>query len=320
MNRNIDLISIIVPCYNMENFIEKCIKSILAQTYKNIEVLVIDDGSTDNTKYKIKKIIQNDKRFLYYFKENGGLSDARNFGLKRAHGKYICFIDSDDYIEKNYIEEMYNSIIENDSDIAICDIKRIYDDHYTIDKINEKVVEMCMRPAAWNKLYKKELFDKNHIKFPIGKWYEDIGTTPKLTMLYKYSIVKEPLYNYVQNSSSIMHTYSDRIFEIYDTVENLEKYIKDKNVYTEKKDILEFINIYHILIGTIYRASFNKNFNITMIKKIVNYVVNKYPYWFKNKYIKSLPIFYRLFLMALKYKLYRLVYVCIKMFGKKIQL
>jgi hypothetical protein len=173
-----------------------------------------------------------------------------------------------------------------------------------------------MNPAAWNKMYLKELFIKNDIIFPFGKWYEDLGTTPKLTLLYPYSIVKEPLYNYVQNTSSIMHTYDNRIFDIYEVIEGLEQYLKEKNLEDKKYDNIEFINIYHILIGTIYRASFHKEFNPKMINDIYNYVLGKYPNWFNNKYIKNLPFIYRLFLKCLKIKAYFIIYLNLKIFGK----
>lgn len=318
MKKNKDLISIIVPCYNVEKYIERCITSIKEQTINNFEVLLIDDGSTDDTKKVIYKLIENDSRFKYYYKENGGLSDARNFGLKKIKGKYVCFVDSDDYVEKEYLEKLYNEIIDNDVQISICDIKRVYDTEFTIDNIDEFKVKTCMKPAAWNKMFLKDLF--NDIEFPTSKWYEDLGTTPKITMQYKYHIIKEPLYNYVQNSSSIMHTYDDRIFDIYEIIENVEKYIKNHKYNKENEKILEFMNVYHILVGTVFRASFHLEFSTKMIKEINVYVSNKYLNWYKNKYIKELPIFYRIYLFILKLHLYSLIYLMLKLFRKKVHL
>ncbi len=317
MRKNSDLISIVVPCYNVEKYVQRCIESIKEQTYTNLEILMIDDGSKDNTKKIVKEKIKEDKRFCYYYKKNGGLSDARNFGLQKATGKYVCFIDSDDYIEKSFIEKLYSAIKREKSQIAICDINRVYENKTKADGINEFMVETCMKPAACNKMFLRELFVKENILFPVGKWYEDLGTTPKLTLKYKWSVVKEPLYNYIQNSSSIMHTYDDRIFEIYEIIENLENYAKEKKI---KKDVLEFINIYHILIGTIYRSSFHKNFKKMMVKNITEYVSNKYPEWYKNKYMESLPYFYKCYLKFLKWHMYSLIYWMLKISGDKIHL
>lgn len=318
MKKNKDLISIIVPCYNVEEYIERCINSIKGQTITNFEVLLIDDGSLDNTKQVINELIKNDSRFKYYYKKNGGLSDARNFGLKKIKGKYVCFIDSDDYVEKEYLEKLYYGIIDNNVPVSICDIKRVYDTEFTIDNIDEFKVKTCMKPAAWNKMFLKDLF--KNIGFPVGKWYEDLGTTPKITIQNKYYIIKEPLYNYVQNSSSIMHTYDDRIFNIYEIIENVEEYIKNQDYNKENETILEFMNVYHILVGTVYRASFHKEYSVRMIKEIYEYVFKKYSKWSQNEYIKKLPLIYRLHLMMLRFHLFYFIYILLKLFNKKLHL
>ncbi|MBR2246592.1 MAG: glycosyltransferase family 2 protein [Bacilli bacterium] len=316
-----DKISIVVPCYNMEKKVKCCIDSIKKQSHKNFEVLMIDDGSKDKTAEVIKKNIKYDKRFKYLYKKNGGLSDARNFGIKKAKGNYICFIDSDDYIEDDYLECLYNSIKENNTDISISYFMRIYENKKSLNKINSSFNELIKHPAAWNKLYKIELFKNSDIEYPLGKWYEDLGTFPKLLMLSsKISIVKKPLYNYIQNSSSIMHTYSDRIYEIYDIVEDIKKFAKDNKVYRRYKDNIEFINIYHILIGTIYRASFREDFNVNIIRKIVNKVEKEYPNWYRNKGIKELPLPYKVYLNCIHHKRYKIIRLVISILNKRVDL
>lgn len=314
------LISLVVPCYNVSFFVKKCIDSIKRQTYSNLEVLMIDDGSLDDTKKVIKENIQDDKRFKYFYKENGGLSDARNYGLDKTRGEYISFIDSDDYLDKNYVKKLYHTIIKYHVDIAVCDIKRIYDDHESVDGINEIKTKLCMHPAVWNKLYKTSLFKDNKIYFPKGSWYEDLGTTPKLTLKYKYKVIEEPLYYYVQNTKSIMHTYDDRIFQIYDIINDIEEYIKKENLEEENHDILEFINVYHILIGTIYRAASHPSFSNKMIKDIIKRVEDKYPNWFRNKYLKTLRITYRMYLLMIKLHLVTLINILMKTIGRRLEL
>ncbi len=315
-----DLISVIIPVYNVEDYIERCLKSVINQTYKHLEIIVVDDESPDNSLNIAKKIAENDKRIKFFHKKNGGLSDARNYGLARAKGKYICFVDSDDYIENEFVEKLYEAIRKNQCDISICNIKRVYDNHTSIDFIDDIKAKLCIRPAAWNKMYKKELFENNNITFPVGKWYEDLATTPKMTMEYKYALVDEALYNYVQRSNSITHTADNRIFDIYSVIENTENYMKEKKLYKRKYSVLEFMNIYHISIGTVYRAKSHKEFSPSMIRDIQMYVKEKYPEWYKNEYIKILPFYYKCYLIALRLKMYTLIYLCVKIFGNKVNL
>lgn len=309
-------VSLIVPCYNSEKTIDKCLTSLKNQSFKNIEIIVVDDGSTDKSKKKIDKYIKNDKRIFYYYKKNGGLSDARNYGLKKAKGNYVCFIDSDDYVSEFYVQKMYEAIKKSGSQIAICGFSRIYAKKITTEKITNDTVDMCIRPAAWNKMFERNIFIDNKIFFPKGKWYEDLGTTPKITLNTKYSIVKDNLYYYVQNPKSIMHTYDDRIFDIYEILEGIEKYAKDNKFYDNKKASIEFMHIYHILIGTTYRSSFTKNFSKDLIKDIYSKVYHKYPDWYKNHYIRKMGIAYKLYLYLLHKKSFGLIYYLLKIFGR----
>lgn len=220
--KNIDLVSIIVPIYNIQNYVEKCIESLISQKYDNIEILLINDGSTDNSKKLCEKYVDNKKVFLYN-KSNGGLSDARNYGLKFAKGKYIIFVDGDDYVEENFVEDLYQSISEYKSDVAICEYSEITDNDKYIRtvKLNEPVnltvitgidlLHYFYKPGGvinqvvWNKIYKKELF--NTTKFAKGKYYEDgYIIAPLYWNVKKISFVRRSLYNYVQRENSIMHT------------------------------------------------------------------------------------------------------------------
>lgn len=311
-------ISIIVPCYNVENYIVKCINSIKEQTYNNLEVLMINDGSKDSTEDIIKEMIKNDNRFSYYYKENGGSSDARNYGLEKYTGEYVCFIDSDDYIEKDYIELLYKAIKENDVKISVCGFNRVYENKINIDKMTTNIIDYNLKPAAWNKMYHRSLFEENILRFPVGKWYEDLGTTSKILFLVgeKYAIVDKPLYNYIQNGSSIMHTYDDRIFQIYDIMDSIEIFCKENKIYNKFKGKIEAMYIYHILIGTIYRSSFHKEFSKSMINDIINHVEKKYPDWYNNDFIKNQSIIYKTFLKCVKCRNINILYFLLKHFSK----
>lgn len=180
------LISIIVPVYNVELYIERCLDSILSQTYTNIEIVVIDDGSTDNSGVICDAYKKKDDRILVIHKTNGGLSDARNKGLNSCHGVYVTFIDSDDFIANDYIEYLYKLIVDNNADISICLSKETSDETYKFCETNDEIVIMDSKEAikklcyqkdytssAYAKLYNVKCFED--IRFPYGKLYEDIA-------------------------------------------------------------------------------------------------------------------------------------------------
>lgn len=190
---NNELISIVIPVYNVEKYLDKCLDSVVNQTYKNIEIILVNDGSTDNSPLISQKYAESDSRIKLIHKKNGGLSDARNAGIDIAIGKYITFIDSDDYIEKDYVEYLFNLLIKNKADLSCCQKIEVDDNDKFIrrlDKYDFKIVEgksNCMRTFlsnegldnfAWGKLYLKEMF--KDIRYPFGKLYEDVFTTHKI--------------------------------------------------------------------------------------------------------------------------------------------
>ena len=301
-----DLISVIVPCYNVEKYVEKCITTLKNQKYKNIEVLMVDDGSKDNTAKIIKENIKDDSRFTYYKKKNGGQSDARNYGLDRAKGKYICFVDSDDHVHEDYIYDLYNSIKGKKNTISVCYFDRVYQDKVNVNKIENNIPFMIKHPAPWNKMFTSEMINKNNLRFVKGIWYEDLNFFLKiLTNVNKFEVIEKGLYYYIQNPTSTMHKVDDRIYQIFDCLEDVEKYVKDNKIDSSFLDYVEYSYVYHVLIGTIYRASFFENFSIEDFNKIIDRVTNKYPNCWNNKYISTLPFIYRLYIKMLKHKCFR---------------
>ena len=311
-------ISIVIPCYNMEKKIEKCIDSIKNQSYKNFEAIFVDDGSTDRTKEVINDNIKNDERMKYFYKENGGVASSRNYGIKKATGTYICFIDSDDYVEKDYLKELYDNLIANNSDISICNFSRVYEDKIVENKVEKDFYHLIRFPAAWNKLYKISLFKENNIEFPNKRVGEDLSVFCKLLMITdKISIVEKPLYNYIQSSTSLTHTYDDSQYDTFEMTEDIENFAKERNIYDEFYTKLEFINIYHILVATAYRLSFRPDFSADTIRGLDEYVSKKYPNWHENEGIDEYPLFYRIYFKALHRKCYRLIHILLKTFNTK---
>lgn len=181
MERLNDKISVIVPVYNVENYVADCIESICAQTYVNIEILLVDDGSTDESGKICESYAKKDERIRVIHKKNGGLSDARNAGIREAVGKWYTFIDSDDYIALDAIERLYHAAVSTKSDLAISNMTRVYEDGEkeifykpypceTVLKGNDRFLTL-KQPSVCNKLFRAELF--KDVLFPKGKYYED---------------------------------------------------------------------------------------------------------------------------------------------------
>lgn len=248
MNENKPLISIIVPVYKVERYLERCINSITSQIYQNLEIILVDDGSPDKSGDICEAFAQGDSRIRVYHKENGGLSDARNFGAERACGEYITFIDSDDYIAQNYIEYLFSLLKTYNADIACCCMTETYGD--TADyRINDEISgeriltgkEACRElfgdlysvlVTACGKLYKSNIVKK--YPFPVGRIHEDEATTCK----YYYeadrvAVGNKYLYAYYQNSESIMHTKVNTLSpDILWSFEHRAKFFEEHN---EKK-------------------------------------------------------------------------------------
>lgn len=211
------LISVIVPIYKVEKYLKKCVDSIINQTYKNLEIILVDDGSPDNCPKICDEYAKQDSRIKVIHKENGGLSDARNAGMKIATGDYISFIDSDDYISGDFIETLYTTMKTENSDIVECDIVR-FEDGTTpvIEKENSDInsfstekglslliAENKFHQHVWNKLYKSEIALK--IPFAKGKLNEDEFWTYQIFGQAEIvTKINKPMYFYLQRSGSIM--------------------------------------------------------------------------------------------------------------------
>ena len=215
-----ELISIIVPIYNVEKFLPKCIETIVNQTYKNIEIILVDDGSTDSCTDICEAYREKDSRIFVYKKANGGLSSARNFGFKHSKGKYIIYIDSDDFVSRNYVENLYNAIFSTQSDIAISGFYLTNEAGEIIEKkkkettkilslnidsaLQELLLQRKFDSSAWAKIYKREFFKE--YCYPEGKLFEDIPITYKLFLnSQKIAFIDTFDYYYVQRSNSILN-------------------------------------------------------------------------------------------------------------------
>ena len=256
-----DLISIIVPVYNVEDYLDKCINSIINQTYTNIEIIIINDGSTDNS-YEICKSYK-DKRIKLYSIKNKGLSGARNYGISKSKGKYLAFVDSDDYIEKDYIEVLYNNLIKEDADLSCCSLYEVFkneiknkskkDKYYVMNSyetIEKTFTDEGLNVYVWNKLYKKELF--KNIKFPVNKNSEEIYVMYEIISLCEKVVYESiPKYYYVQRKNSIVNdTNKINIDAIEASLHAIDYLNNNKAVIHKKPTPIQVLHIKNLESGS----------------------------------------------------------------------
>lgn len=288
-------VSVIVPVYNVEKYIEKCLNTLVNQALQDIEIIVVNDGATDNSEKIINEFLEKyPEKIVYLKKENGGLSDARNFGIPYAKGEYIAFVDSDDYVETFMYQEMYEIAKKENSDMVECDFIWEYPNKSRIDTgeiyNNKKEMAHKVRVVAWNKLIKKCILDETKIEFPKGYRYEDLEFTYKLIpYLDKVSFLKKPCVHYIQRDNSISNTQNERTKEIFDILDHIIDYYKEKGIYEEYKTELEYTYTRIVLCSSLLRMCKVKDKEIK--KKLLNLawdnLNNRFPNWKKNKILKE---------------------------------
>lgn len=288
-------VSIIVPIYNVEKYLERCIESLIEQTLKDIQIILVNDGSTDNSgKIAKEYAIKNQDKIMYLEKENGGLSDARNYGIPYATGEYIAFLDSDDYIDKEAYKEMYNKAKQENADYVECDFVWEYPKKLKKDKQveykNKKEMLAFVRVVAWNKLIKREIIEKNNLQFPKGLRYEDVEFTYKLIPhLTKVSYINKCFIHYTQRENSIANVQNARTSEIFTILDNVISYYKENNLYKEYEDELEYNYARYLLCSSLKRICKiqDKETRVELINKTWNNLNSKFPNWKNNKILNT---------------------------------
>ena len=318
-------VSVIIPVYNVEKYIDKCLNSLVNQTLKDIEIIVVNDGSIDNSQKIIDNYVKRYPKLVRSFvRENGGQGSARNFGLEQASGEYIAYVDSDDYIEPNMLDLMYEEAISSKSDIVICGSNVVSFEGNLLKEesaviYNDPKLDIILgKMAVWNKIYKREFLLKSNVKFREHVWYEDIDFTMKLLMsTNKISFINRNLYNYLLRPGSTMNnTNIKRNLELLQAFNEMIYYFKKHNIYESKYDEIEFVAIYHIYITAITRV-INIKANIKLkkaiIKEFVKYMKVNFKGFKKNKYIKNLDINKKIIYQIINLRLYLLISIIFKM-------
>ncbi|MBZ9536856.1 glycosyltransferase [Cytobacillus oceanisediminis] len=287
-------ISIIVPVYNVANYIDRCVTSLIKQTYNNLEIILINDGSTDASGDICDRYSETDSRIIVIHKENGGLSDARNKGLDIASGEYIAFVDSDDYINKEMYSLLYESLTESNSDISEVGYMEVSDDYSKSDIIEpfqttlydkktalvSTITDQHCRTYVWNKLYKKELWED--VRFPAGKLFEDAYTTYKVINKVSRLIKLDcKLYYYYQRADSIVNTsFSlkklDHCSALREMMEFMEKKYPNESPITSIKYFGDCLAYLQQLIDNRNNISNSEFYIRNLRKELLNGEYNKY--------------------------------------------
>ena len=299
-NTNIKL-SIVAAVYNLEKYLPRCLDALVNQTMKDIEILCVDDGSTDSAPQIIEDYQKKyPNKIKVFHKENGGEFTTRNYGLERAQGEYVTFVDTDDYVEPNWAEKLYNAAKENDADLAVCGFERIdlatnkvvatnmTNFGNTVKEINPKDDYLLfINPAPWNKVYKREKI-KDLRFLPFRGFNDTMFLASCYTRINKIAFVPDVLYHYFLRYDSQIHTVNEQ------DVKNLKKYlleVKDLYIksgkYEEMKYILDTFAFLHLGTSVMYRVSYDESVNMKqMLKDTIKYLDENFSNWRKSPFLK----------------------------------
>ncbi len=299
-------LSVIVPMYNVSAYVRECLDSLVCQTLQDMEVIMVDDGCTDDTPSIAQEYANYNMNFHLIHKKNGGLSDARNYGMKFAKGEYIGFLDSDDFVEPTLYEKMIK-VAEEGNDIVVTDIEYYYAFHpekcYVMKGLSSWEASTIQKKAllspmfAWNKIYRASLFKENELQYPVGIWYEDIPVT---TILFakanKIGYLEECLMHYRQRDDSIMASVaSARIKEIFKVMDLVRTTFQKNDLYESYHDEIEYLHIEHLRLYGMFRfirsPYWKECYNES--KKVMK---KYFPHWKRNQYIHNLTKNNRIFL------------------------
>lgn len=306
-------ISIIVPIYNVENYLDKCIKSIINQSFKNLEIILVDDGSPDNCPAICDEWAKKDNRIKVIHKENGGLSDARNAGLAVATGEYIAFVDSDDYIEADIYKKLLSVALNNKCDIVSCKLRMVYENDknfvtkddsediiiYSTEDAMSALIDDKIRQVVWNKLYKADII--KNIPFEVGKYHEDVFWSYKAIGAAKKVVSIDYVgYNYLQRAESIMgNAYSLKRLDAVEAKCLRQDYLREYFPDLSQK------GLHNLIFTCIYHGQLSlKYLNKSEIKESLKVLTKVKKQYINDICIKDLSTKQKIWIYLTKYSLF----------------
>ena len=293
-------LSIVALVYNLEEYLPRCLDALVNQTLKEIEILCVDDGSTDSAPQIIEDFAKRyPEKIKVFHKENGGEFTTRNYGLQKATGEYVTFVDTDDYVEPNWAEKLYMAAKQNEADIAVCGFERIdlatgkvvgkdmtsYGNCVKEVKPNEDMI-LFINPAPWNKVYKREVIQEFHF-LPFRGFNDTLFLISTYTKVKKIAFIPDDLYHKYLRYDSQIHSVNQK------DVENLKHYLleikelyQEKQVYEQMKYLLDMMAFIHLGISVMYRASYDSAINIKfMMKETIQYLDDHFPTWRNSPFL-----------------------------------
>ena len=311
--------SVIVPVYNVEAYLEKCVQSILRQTEQDFELLLVDDGSTDSSGQLCEELAKKDSRIRVIHQENQGLGGARNTGIREAKGDWLLLVDSDDWIEPEILEKSLEAGLREEADMVVFPFRSVDEEGRELAVFRENIPVgrafalkerkdiLLTAPVAWNKLYRTAFFRETGLAYPSRVWYEDIRTTPKLMALARRMVFLGDIgYNYLQRQGSIMN--SGKVARNVEIIEAFD------GLFAEYRQELEYLAVFHAYLTASVRVILADR-KSPLLARLAAYLQEQFPTWQKNAYLPRLGAKRRLLVSLLGIKWYWAVALLFKLKG-----
>lgn len=320
--------SIVVPVYNVEQYVEKCANSILAQTDPDFELLLVDDGSTDASGTICDRIAGKDARVRVIHQPNAGLGGARNTGIEAANGEWLLFVDSDDWLEPEILQKARETGERTGADLVMFAFRSVDELGKQIQVFREELPKdtaltvtehreiYLTAPCAWNKLYRAALFRESAVRYPPRVWYEDIRTTLKLFLAAKTAVFLDDIgYNYLLREGSITKNLNaDRNVEILEAFDDILSYFKAQGMFQEYREELCYLTLYHAYLTASVRV-LRIDRKHPLLPRFAEYLEHEFPDWRKNRYLDRLGRNRKLLLFLLQRKWYFLIALLFQLKG-----
>lgn len=321
-------VSVVVPVYNVEDYVEKCLRSILGQAFTDIEVLAVDDGTKDSSGEICERIAAEDSRLRVIHQENQGLGGARNTGIEAAAGEWLLLVDSDDWLEPGILERALSAGEKHGADMVMFAFQTVDEQGRVLQKFVEDVPldtplspqehgeVLFTAPCAWNKLYRAELFQKTGVRYPPRVWYEDVRTTPKLMAASRCLVFLGDVgYNYLQRAGSIMSNMNvARNREILEAFDDVLGYFKEKGLFPRYEEELCYLTLYHAYLTASVRVA-RIDRKSPLLGEFRGYIERAFPAYRQSKYLHRLTKNQRLLWGLLEKGQYWLIALLFKIKG-----
>ena len=320
--------TVVVPVYNVEKYLEKCVDSILAQTEPDFELLLVDDGSTDGSGRLCDKLAEKDGRVRVIHQKNQGLGGARNTGIQQAQGDWLLLVDSDDWIEPQTLEKTMEAGLREEADLVMFAFRTVDEQGRELGVFREDMPKergiglqehkeaLLTAPCAWNKLYRRNFFQGTGLAYPPRVWYEDLRTSPKLmAKAGRMVFLDEVGYNYLQRQGSIMKSANlERNREILDAFDDLLPWFRKEGLFEAYRRELEYLAVFHVYLTAGVRVALADR-KSPLLRELAAYVEERFPGWRQNPYLPKLGGKRRLLVSLLQKKWYWAVSLLFKLKG-----